>query len=241
MAETRQLLPLDSRFLRYALPPPPAALRRRLTVELFRHSPAQTTSGTTIRRTVASESLPRSCSIKSRRPAELVNTLAIPSNMVNTSFSSKSELGINLSTDGTVLTFMAYIAPPNTIDVSNSNTPGVYDPTNPAGGSYFRGVVQVGANGAIQVTPTNAYCGNNGRAAILANGVYYLVGNSNNGSGTPANVVAAGGAQIATPGQSGATVPTQIGNFSIAQITNPATRHAVCGGQDSARIITFAA
>ncbi len=153
----------------------------------------------------------------------LVNTLAIPSNMVNTSFSSKSELAINLSTDGTALTFMAYVAPSNTIDVSNSNTPGVYDPTNPAGGSYFRAVVQVGANGAIQVTPTNAYCGNNGRAAVLANGLYYMVGNSNNGSGTPANVVAAGGAQIATPGQSASTVPTQIGNFSIAQVNNPAT------------------
>jgi uncharacterized protein (TIGR03437 family) len=153
----------------------------------------------------------------------LVNTLAVPTNMVNTSFSSKSELAINLSTDGTVLTFMAYVAPANTVDVSNSNTPGVYDPTNPAGASYFRAVVQVGANGAIQVTPTNAYCGNNGRAAILANGLYYMVGNSNNGAGTPANVVAAGGVQVATPGQSATTAPTQIGNFSIAQVNDPAT------------------
>jgi uncharacterized protein (TIGR03437 family) len=153
----------------------------------------------------------------------LVNTLAIPSNLVNTSFSSKSELAINLSPDGTALTFMAYVAPPNTVDVSNSNTPGVYDPTNPSGGSYFRSVVQVGANGAIQVTPTNAYSGNNGRAAFLANGLYYMVGNSNNGSGTPANVVASTGVQVATPGQSAATTPTQIGNFSISQVTNPAT------------------
>src|SRR5215471_6894093 len=100
----------------------------------------------------------------------VLNTLSIPSNLVNTSFSSKSELALNLSADGTAITFMAYIAPLNSIDGSNSNTPGVYDPTNPAGGSYYRAVVQVGANGAIQVTPTNAYSGNNGRAAILANG-----------------------------------------------------------------------
>src|SRR5271165_1440085 len=120
----------------------------------------------------------------------LVNSLPIPSNMVNTSFSSKSELAINLSTDGTALTFMAYVAPPNTVDVSNSNTPAVYDPTNPAGGSFFRAVVQVGANGAMQVTKTNAYSGNNGRAAILANGLYFMAGNANNGGGTPANVVA---------------------------------------------------
>jgi uncharacterized protein (TIGR03437 family) len=153
----------------------------------------------------------------------LVNTLAIPPNMVTTSFSSKSELAVNLSTDGSALTFMAYVAPPNTIDVSNSNTPGVYDPTNPAGGNYFRAVVQVGANGAIQVTPTNSYPGNNGRAAILANGLYYLAGNSNNGSGTPANVIAATGVQLATPGQSAATAPIQIGNFSITQVSDPAT------------------
>jgi uncharacterized protein (TIGR03437 family) len=153
----------------------------------------------------------------------LVSTLAVPSNLITTSFSSKSELALNLSADGTAITFMGYMTPANTVDVSNSNTPGVYDPTNPAGGSYFRAVVQVGANGALQVTPTNAYCGNNGRAAILANGQYYMVGNSNNGSGTPANVVAAAGVQIATPGQSAATAPTQIGSFSITQINDPST------------------
>ncbi len=119
-----------------------------------------------------------------------INSFAVPSNMIVTSFSSKSELALNLSTDGSVLTFMGYVAAPNTVDVSNSNTPGVYDPTNPSGGSYFRAVAQVGANGAIQVTPTNAYSGNNGRAAILANGLYYMVGNANNGTATPANVVA---------------------------------------------------
>jgi uncharacterized protein (TIGR03437 family) len=155
-----------------------------------------------------------------------VNSVAVPGNLITTSFSSKSELALSVSTDGTALTFMGYLAPPNTIDVSNSNTPGVYDPTNPSGGSYYRGVAQVGANGAIQVTPTNAYSGNNGRAAILANGFYYMAGNDNNGSGTPANIVSATGVEIATPGQSPATVPTEIGNFSITQLINPATGQA---------------
>jgi uncharacterized protein (TIGR03437 family) len=152
-----------------------------------------------------------------------VNSFAVPSNMIVTSFSSKSELALNLSTDGSVLTFMGYVAPPNTVDVSNSNTPVVYDPTNPAGGSYFRAVAQVGANGAIQITPTNAYSGNNGRAAILANGLYYMVGNSNNGAGTPANVVASTGVELATPGQAATTAPTEIGSFSINSVINPAT------------------
>ena len=153
----------------------------------------------------------------------VMNTLAIPPNMVATSFSSKSELAINVSGDGTALTFMAYVAPTNAVDVSNSNTPGVYDPTNPAGGSYYRAVIQVGANGAIRVTPTNAYSGNNGRAAILSGNVYYMVGNSNNGTGTPTNVITSTGAQMALPGQPANTAPTMIGNFSIAQVNNPTT------------------
>lgn len=152
-----------------------------------------------------------------------VNTLPIPSNLINTSFSSKSEMAINLSTDGTVLTMMGYVTPSNNLDVSNSNTPGVYDPTNPAGSSVFRGVLQIGANGTLRVTPTNAYNGNNGRAAILANGLYYMVGNGNNGVGTPANVVASEGVQIATPGQSPATAPVGAGSFSITQLTDPTT------------------
>src|ERR1035441_1289893 len=143
----------------------------------------------------------------------LVNTLAIPTTMVTTSFSSKSELALNLSTDGTAITFMAYVAPANTVDVSNSNTPGAYDPTNPAGGSYYRAVVQVGANGAIQGTPTNSYSGNNGRAAILANGVYYMAGNANSGSGTPANIIDTAGAQLALPGQIGDLIEKQRAPF----------------------------
>jgi uncharacterized protein (TIGR03437 family) len=152
-----------------------------------------------------------------------VNSFAVPTNMIVTSFSSKSELALNLSTDGSVLTFMGYVTAPNTVDVSNSNTPGIYDPTNPSGGSYFRAVAQVDASGAIQVTPTNAHSGNNGRAAILSNGQYYMVGNANNGTATPANVINATGVEIATPGQAANTVPTEIGNFSITQVTNPAT------------------
>jgi uncharacterized protein (TIGR03437 family) len=153
----------------------------------------------------------------------LVNTLAVPPNLITTSFSSKSELAVNLSKDGTALTLVAYVAPPNTIDVSNSNAPGVYDPTNPAGGSYFRAVLQVGGNGAMQVTPTNAYSGNNGRAAMLANGFYYLAGNDNNGAGTPTNVVTSTGVEMATPGQSATTPPTMIGTFSVSQYTDPST------------------
>jgi hypothetical protein len=88
------------------------------------------------------------------------------------------------------------------LDVSNSNTPGVVDPTNPVTTTpTYRAVAQVDANGNIQVTTTNAYSGNNGRAAIADNGLYYTVGNSGNGSGTPpSTIVGAAGVQIVTPG-----------------------------------------
>ena len=90
----------------------------------------------------------------------LVNIFPVPTNLVVTSFSSKSELALNLSTDGSVLTFMGYVTSPNTVDVSNSNTPEIYDPTNPSGGTaIYRAVAQVGANGASRSrlpTPTAA-------------------------------------------------------------------------------------
>lgn len=146
----------------------------------------------------------------------LLNSYAVPTSVMVTSFSSKSEIALNLSTDGNYVTFMGYAAPVNTLDVSNSNTPGVIDPTNPVGSAYSRLVAQVDAYGNLTVTPTNAYSGNNGRAAFLSNSFYYTVGNSNNGSGTPANVVGAAGAQLVTPGTN-QVVPTELGSFSITQ------------------------
>jgi hypothetical protein len=146
----------------------------------------------------------------------LLNTYAVSPAAIVTSFSSKSEIALNLSTDGSAITFMGYAAPLNTLDVSNSNTPGVIDPTNPVGTAFAREVAHVDAYGNLTVTPTNAYSGNNGRAAILSNSFYYTVGNSNNGSGTPANVVGAAGAQLVTPGTN-QLVPSELGSFSITQ------------------------
>ena len=103
---------------------------------------------------------------------------------LSTSFSSKSELSLNLSPDGTAVTFMGYDSAINQLDVSNSNTPNPVDPTNPVLSQVQRAVGQIDANGNLQVTPVNAYSGNNGRAAILANGNYYMAGNAgNSGSG----------------------------------------------------------
>ncbi len=114
-----------------------------------------------------------------------ITALAAASSLnLTTSFPSKSEIALNLSSDGTAVTFMGYAAPINTLDVSNSNTPGLTDSTNPVQFATSREIAQLNANGTLIVTPVNSYSGNNGRAAILASGNYYTVGNAGNGSAT---------------------------------------------------------
>ena len=72
-----------------------------------------------------------------------LGTLPIPTDQIVTSFTSKSELALNRSVDGRSITFMGYVGGigcggttvsptrPNLLDASQSNTPGVCDPTNP--------------------------------------------------------------------------------------------------------------
>jgi hypothetical protein len=166
----------------------------------------------------------------------LVNSLEVPNSSQNgepptkdqmvTSFSSKSELALNLSTDGSALTFMGYLAPIGAIDVSNANTPLVFDPTNPDGESTYRVVGQVDQHGKFRYTLTNAYSGNNGRAAILnsAANLIYTSGNAGNGANPqPNGVIIGAGAQImnaevkAEVAQSPAA-PAPVGSFSITQL-----------------------
>lgn len=165
---------------------------------------------------------------------EKLGTLAVPTDSIVTSFSSKSELALNRSTDGQSITFVGYhggpgfLTAPNQLDVSNSNTPGVVDPTNPVTSQYFRSVAEVDANGHIQVTDGNAYSGNNGRAAAKANGLFFLTGNDNNGglSSTQlvstqvgVNLINSTGAELLVPGQVPPAPPSvnKIGDFEITQ------------------------
>jgi hypothetical protein len=150
------------------------------------------------------------------------------------SFSSKSEVALNLSTDGQYVTFMGYLAPIDALDVSNSNTPGVIDPTNPVNEANFRVVAQVDGHGKFGFTKTNAYSGNNGRAAILNNtngaSVLYTAGNAGNGSNPqPNGVIIGAGAQILAA-QTKALVaqdpglPTPVGSFNITQLGDKADK-----------------
>ena len=151
-----------------------------------------------------------------------LGTITVPSGRLVTSFSSKSELALNLSPDGSTLSFMGYVAKPADVDVSNSNTPGVIDPTNPVPSAYYRAVAQMSANGPLRITETNAYSGNNGRAAITAEvggqQLIYASGNAGNGSTPqPDGVILGAGAQLITPGAAAGT-PTPVGSFNITQL-----------------------
>ncbi len=147
------------------------------------------------------------------------NTFAVPTSVV-TSFPSKSELSLNLTPNGQGVTFMGYATGINQLDISNSTTPGIPDSGNPDKAPPTQRVVaQVNADGSLQTTTTNAYTGNNGRAALLApNGYYYAVGNAGNGgSATP---VTSTGVQLITPGQNAplnAPGTFQVGSYSVTQ------------------------
>ncbi len=185
----------------------------------------------------------------------LINTLAVPNNTTTagdqlvTSFSSKSEGALHLSTDGNYLAFMDYVSPVSNIDVSNSNTPAAIDPTNPVPSAYYRAAATVNAQGQFTFTESNAYSGNNGRAALLVNtggnNFFYTVGNAGNG-GTPepVEVVDGAGVQILpavmaaesaqTPG-----LPKPVGSFNVSQLPGvPATTDKV-GKDDNFRGMTL--
>ena len=187
-----------------------------------------------------------------------VNSLELPnssqpwakhSDQIVTSFSSKSEGALNLSTDGRYVTFVDYEAPVGAIDVSNSNTPGVIDPTNPVPGVYYRVVAQLDGRGRLGFTETNAYSGNNGRAAILNNGpeapaggLFYTAGNAGNGSGAqPAGIVVGAGAQVMQPANQPEAaqnpgLPTPVGSFSVTQLGDKADK---IGKDDNFRGLTI--
>lgn len=186
-----------------------------------------------------------------------INTLEVPnsldreigpnSDQLVTSFSSKSELGLHLSTDGNYLTFMGYVAPVNAIDVSNSNTPLVVDLTNPAGDTDYRAVARLDRWGHFTFTETNAYSGNNGRSAILYNtdgqNLFFTAGNAGNGANPqPLGVDLGAGAQLIYPSNEpehdqAPSMPTPLASFSVTQLGDPADK---IGKDDNFRGMTIA-
>ncbi|HEY1895470.1 MAG TPA: hypothetical protein VGG62_04320 [Terracidiphilus sp.] len=179
-------------------------------------------------------------------PNNLLEEVGQDSNQMVTSFSSKSELALHLSTDANYLTFMGYVAPVNAIDVSNSNTPGAVDPTNPVGESYYRAVATVDQHGKFAFIETNAYSGNNGRAVILSNSngaeSFYTAGNAGNGANPqPDGVILGAGAQIIIPAtvgeyQQNPRKPTPVASFNVTELGAKADK---IGKDDNFRGLTI--
>jgi hypothetical protein len=145
------------------------------------------------------------------------HSVTVPEDTVVTSFSSKSELGLHLNTDrdGYHVVFAGYAGSGvGALDVSNSDAVAGQDPTNPVtfafGPNYAfaRTIVSMDGSGQFAYTPTINYGGNNGRSALLgSNGLYYTVGNGNNGNaatfgpsnGTNPDVTETTGLEAVTP------------------------------------------
>jgi hypothetical protein len=166
----------------------------------------------------------------------VLSRVAVPTAQVVTSFPSKSELGLHVTSDaaGSHLVFMGYAgAGVGALDVSNSDAVAGQDPTNPvtfafgASYAYARTIVSMDGTGYFTYTPTTLYGGNNGRSALLgSNGLYYAVGNANNGNaatfgpnGTTPDVTETTGLEVVTP-INGSTSSVSIPPNSSAEV-NP--------------------
>jgi hypothetical protein len=159
--------------------------------------------------------------------------IPVPTDQFVTSFSSKSELALNLSPEGRYVSFMGYDARPGQIDVSNANTPGDIDPGNGDYGPYYRVVAQLDRWGHFTFTRTNAYSGDNGRAAITndegGNDLIYAAGNAGQSKHPVPGVIAGAGAQFITPSplpepQQTPGQPTPLGSFNITELHQPADK-----------------
>lgn len=150
------------------------------------------------------------------RSGRELRSIRVPTDQVVTSFSSKSELSLHLARDraGLHLVFVAYGSPGvGALDVSNADAVAGQDPTNPVtfafgtGYAFHRTIVSMDAEGRFVYTPTINYGGNNGRSALLGpNGLYYTVGNANNGNaaafgsnGTDPDVTETTGLEVVNP------------------------------------------
>jgi hypothetical protein len=192
---------------------------------------------------------------------QICHSLTVPTDQVVTSFPSKSELGLHLfvDDDGPHMVFVAYAgAGIGALDVSNSDAVAGQDPTNPVtfafGNTYafHRTIVSMDKHGNFLDTPTIAYGGNNGRSALLgSNGLYYAVGNANNGNaatfgasnGTNPDVTETTGLEVVTPilGDS-VTVAIPTGNSAevdpLLQYTFVAGKPDKPGKDDNFRGVT---
>jgi hypothetical protein len=109
----------------------------------------------------------------------------------------------------------------------------VIDPGNPVTGAYYRVVAQLDRQGHFTFTETNAFSGDNGRAAIVndENGqdLIYAAGNAGQSKKPPNGVILGAGAQFITPSSAPEAAqnpgqPTPLGSFNITELGLPADK-----------------
>ena len=136
-------------------------------------------------------------------------------------------MALNLSTDAQYLTFWA-TSRPSTRSTYRTRTPRrAIDPTNPSRENAYRAVAHVDSLRQFHFTETNAYSGNNGRAAILNNSngdnFFYTAGNAGNGANPqPNGVILGAGTQIITPANASESSqnpgPHAVGSFNVTEL-----------------------
>lgn len=110
-----------------------------------------------------------------------LTALSAGGTIITTSFSSKSEGSLHLSTNGQFLTYMGYVGPVGAEGVSNSETTNPRAQITGASGPFFdRAVALVKFDGSFSVTAeSNAFSGDNPRGAISADGTaFWMAGNA---------------------------------------------------------------
>jgi hypothetical protein len=186
------------------------------------------------------------------------STVTIDPGALVGSFSSKSELALNLSSDGTAITFSGYvptqsfsstgtngIAAVSTggtnnlglLDISNSNTPGLIDTTNGVNAQAYRGVAAVSLSSLLSAAP----------GSTLSIGPALSVTNTNAYSGNNGRAVVdingqyylAGNAGNSGSGVTGAQLTSLSQNTGVQTISagsaNPNTQWVgVCSGTSGA-------
>ena len=148
----------------------------------------------------------------SRRLSTLALTdLSAGGTIITTSFSSKSEGSLHLSTNGQFLTYMGYVGAVGSEGVSNSETTNPSAQITGAAGPFFdRAVALVRFDGAFSVTAeSNAFSGDNPRGAISIDGAqFYMAGNADSTENKTTPVTGPGttiGVRIGIPGSSSST------------------------------------
>jgi hypothetical protein len=145
-----------------------------------------------------------------------LTALSASGTIITTSFSSKSEGSLHLSSNGQFLTYMGYVGPAGAEGVSNSETT---DPTaqiTGATGPFFdRAVALVKYDATFSVTAeSNAFSGDNPRAVISLDGTqFYMGGNADSTENKTTPVTGPGttiGVRLGTPGSSHST---QLGTY----------------------------